>query len=545
MNRLDAFTRRCKRHVVRWLLAIAAVLASCVAVQAETVLRIVMNSDLKIIDPIWNTAFVIRDHGYMIYDTLFATDAQGEIRPQMVDTTEVSADKLTYTFTLRDGLKWHDGQPVTAEDCVASIKRWAARDAVGQKLMTFVAAVEAKDARTLSIRLKEPTGLLLPALGKPNSNVPFMMPRRVAETDPFTQITDSTGSGPFIFKRELWRPGHLAVYVKNPDYKPRPEPVSRLAGGKRALVDRIEWHAMPDHLQAINALQAGEIDFIEAPPFDLHALLKADKNVQLMTLSPVGSQNIFRLNHLHKPFDNPMVRRALWYAFNQEDFLKAVIGDPDKYKACKALFICGTAYASDKGMDGLLESNFAKAARAPEAGGLRRHARRAAAVERSLLADQPRAGGQAADGEGRLQGRHAADGLAEHHHPHVQEEPARAGRLACLPDLALGHGPRRPGVEPLPQFVLRQGLQRLALRSRDGEAARPLRPRDRSGQAQGNRRGSTGPRHRVDALRLSRRMAPGFRRPYERHGIHLGWSDGVLERREEVKAAAGGFRSFR
>ena len=97
-----------------------------------------MNSDLKILDPIWNTAFVIRDHGYMIYDTLFATDAQGEIRPQMVDTTEVSADKLTYTFTLRDGLLWHDGQPVTAEDCVASIKRWAARDAVGQKLMTFV-----------------------------------------------------------------------------------------------------------------------------------------------------------------------------------------------------------------------------------------------------------------------------------------------------------------------------------------------------------------------------------------------------------------------
>jgi peptide/nickel transport system substrate-binding protein len=192
--------------------------------------------------------------------------------------------------------------------------------------------------------------------------VPFMMPRRVAETDPFTQITDSTGSGPFIFKRDQWRPGHLAVYVRNPEYKPRPEPVSRLAGGKVAKVDRIEWHAMPDHLQAINALQAGEVDFLEAPPFDLHALLRADRNIQLLTLSPVGSQNIFRLNHLHKPFDNPTVRRALWYAFNQEDFLKAVIGDPAKYKVCKTLFICGTPYASDKGMDGLLESHFDKAA---------------------------------------------------------------------------------------------------------------------------------------------------------------------------------------
>jgi len=293
MNRPDAFVRRCKRLVVRWLVAAAALLVSAGAVQAETVLRIVMNSDLKILDPIWNTAFVIRDHGYMVYDTLFATDAEGEIRPQMVDRTEISADKLVYTFTLRDGLKWHDGQPVTAEDCVASIKRWAARDAVGQKLMTFVLAVEAKDTRTIEIRLKEPTALLLPALGKPNSNVPFMMPRRIAETDPFTQITDPTGSGPFIFKRDEWRPGHLAVYVKNPDYKPRAEPVSRLAGGKRALVDRIEWHAMPDHLQAINALQAGEIDFIEAPPFDLHALLKADKNVQLMTL-------IMELNRLYR-----------------------------------------------------------------------------------------------------------------------------------------------------------------------------------------------------------------------------------------------------
>src|SRR5215813_3128857 len=123
---------RCKR-LVQLLAAAALSVAAAPAVHAESVLRIVMNSDLKILDPIWNTAFVIRDHGYMVYDTLFAIDAEGEIRPQMVDRTEISADRLTYTFTLRDGLKWHDGQPVTAEDCVASIKRWGARDTVGQK----------------------------------------------------------------------------------------------------------------------------------------------------------------------------------------------------------------------------------------------------------------------------------------------------------------------------------------------------------------------------------------------------------------------------
>ena len=154
--------------------------------------------------------------------------------------------------------------------------------------------------------------------------------------------------------------GPDAVYVRNPDYKPRDEPVSRLAGGKRALVDRIEMLAMSDHQQAINALLAGEIDFIEAPPFDLHRLLKRDRNIQMMTLSPVGSQNVFRINHLHKPFDNPRIRQVLWYAFNQEDFLKAVVGDPAKYKVCKALFICGTTYASEKGTAGRLESNFDK-----------------------------------------------------------------------------------------------------------------------------------------------------------------------------------------
>src|SRR5438046_7546852 len=216
------------RRLVAVIAAVGA-LALVGPAQAETTLRVVMHSDLKIVDPIWTTAYIVRSHGYLNYDTLFSMDAKGDIKPQMVDKYEVSKDQLTYTMTLRDGLLWHDGQPVTAEDCVASIKRWAARDAVGQKLMTFIQTVAAKDARTIELSLKEPTGLVLPALGKANSNVPFMMPKRVAETDPFTQITDSTGSGPFIFKRDQWRPGHLAVYVRNPNYKPRAEPVSRLA----------------------------------------------------------------------------------------------------------------------------------------------------------------------------------------------------------------------------------------------------------------------------------------------------------------------------
>ena len=198
----------------------------------------------------------------------------------MVDKWTVSDDKLTWTFTLRDGLEWHDGQPVTAEDCVASLKRWSARDGMGQKLMSFVAELKATDAKTFVMKLKEPYGLVLGTLGKPTSNIPFMMPKRVAETDPNTQITETIGSGPFIFKKDEWKPGEKAVYLKNPKYKPRAEPPSGFAGGKVAKVDRVEWIWIADAADAVNALLNGEIDFIEAPPHDLLPLLVKDANIQ-------------------------------------------------------------------------------------------------------------------------------------------------------------------------------------------------------------------------------------------------------------------------
>jgi peptide/nickel transport system substrate-binding protein len=329
--------------------------------QADRTLRIVAHSDLKILDPIWTPAYITRNHGYMIYDTLFAADAEGQIKPQMLEKYDETSDKLVYTFTLRDGLLWHDGQSVTSDDCVASIKRWAAKDAAGQMLMRFVESLAVVDTKTFRLKLKEPTGLVLTALGKRSSNVPFMMPKRVAETDPNTQISDFTGSGPFVFKKDEWKVGDKVVYVKFDKYLPRPEPASGLAGGKVVKVDRVEWRAISDHMQAVNALLAGEIDFIETPPHDLYPILRADPNVKLWILNPLGLQYMFRPNHLHYPFDNPKARQALWYAFNQEDFPKATIGDPNYYKVCRAVFPCGTPLASEKGMDGLLTSNFDKA----------------------------------------------------------------------------------------------------------------------------------------------------------------------------------------
>jgi len=328
---------------------------------AQTTLKVALHSDLKIVDPIWTTALISTHHGYMVYDTLFALDGKLEVKPQMVDKWEVSPDKLTWTFTLRDGLEWHDGKPVTAEDCVASIKRWGAKDSMGQKLMGAVADLSAPDARTIKMVLKEPYGLVLESLGKSSSNVPFMMPKAVASTDPNTQITDSTGSGPFIFKKDEWRAGEKAVYVKNPKYKPRAEPASGLSGGKVAKVDRVEWLTLPDTQTQVNALTNGEVDMVEIVPPDLLPLLAKDKNVKVTVVNTAGRQYSMRFNVLFKPFDNAKVRQAVLYALAQKEVLEANVGNPTYYRECKSLFPCGSPLESTKGWDDKLGGNVARA----------------------------------------------------------------------------------------------------------------------------------------------------------------------------------------
>jgi peptide/nickel transport system substrate-binding protein len=345
----------------RFISTLAAALAIAAPAGAETVLKVSLHSDLKIIDPIWTTALISTHHGSMVYDVLFAPDATLAIKPQMVDKWQVSPDKLVWTFTLRDGLEWHDGQPVTGADCVASIKRWGAKDSMGQKLMGVVAELSAPDPKMIKMVLKEPYGLVLDSLGKAASNIPFMMPKRVAEGDPNSQITDATGSGPFIFKKDEWKPGEKAVYVKNPKYKPRSEPASGLAGGRVAKVDRVEWITIADQQTQVNALLNGEIDLVEIVPPDLLPLLAKDKNIKVMTTNTAGRQYAMRFNVLHKPFDNPKIRQAVLYALDQKAFLEANVGVPEYYKACKSLFPCGSPLESTKGWEDKLAGNAAKA----------------------------------------------------------------------------------------------------------------------------------------------------------------------------------------
>ena len=211
------------KQLTRWMVGAAAAAAIALSpnVHAEKVLRVVPHADLKNLDPIWTTAYITRNHGYMVFDTLFAVDQDLKIQPQMVDTWKVSDDGLVYTFTLRDGLQWHDGKPVTSADCIASISRWGKRDGMGQKLMDFTKSMAAVNDKTFTLTLNEPYGLVLDSLGKISSNTPFMMPKRLAEVDAFEQVPEIVGSGPFKFVKDEWVPGAKIVYVKNTDYVPR------------------------------------------------------------------------------------------------------------------------------------------------------------------------------------------------------------------------------------------------------------------------------------------------------------------------------------
>jgi len=336
-------------------LALSVALAMTSPADAKTITA-VMHSDLRVIDPGITTAYITRDHGYMVYDTLLAEDANFKIQPQMADW-KVSDDKLTYTFTLRDGLKWHDGTPVTAEDCVASLRRWGRNDGMGQKLMDFTASLEATDDRTITLKLKEPYGLVLESIGKPSSLVPFMMPKRLAETPPGQQIKEQIGSGPFKFVQAEFQPGVKAVYEKNRDYVPRKEPPSWTSGGKVVKVDRVEWITMADAQTAVNALQSGDIDFMENPSWDILPVLSANPELKLEILNKLGYQTLGRMNFLYPPFDDVKVRRAALLAMNQKDVMDALVGNPEYYRICGAIFVCGTPLASDVGAESLVKGN--------------------------------------------------------------------------------------------------------------------------------------------------------------------------------------------
>ncbi len=328
-------------------LSVLAGLPSAAFAQDKDTLRFAGATDIRIIDPIWSLEYNTRNHGYLVYDTLFAYDSKFQIKPQMVDTWTVSSDQLQYRFKLRPGLTWHDGAPVTAADCVASIKRWGQRDSIGQALIAAASEIRATGTDTFEIILKEPFGHVLSALAKTGSPVPFMMPERIAKTSAFEQIKETIGSGPFVFARDEWVPGDKAVYKKFAGYKPRSEPADFMSGGKVAKVDRMEWVFIPNGATAVASLLAGEVDWLEHPPADLLGSLKDDKNIVARAVDPFGMQTMLRFNHIHPPFDNEKVRRAVLQTIDQSEYMRVLSDDKRSWGLCRSFYFCGTRFGRD------------------------------------------------------------------------------------------------------------------------------------------------------------------------------------------------------
>ena len=342
--------------------SLAALALPFSAMAQEKTLKAVMHADVRVIDPIWTTQTIANIHGALIYDTLFGNDANLKPQPQMVGKYEISPDRLTYTFTLRDGLKFHDGSPVTTKDVIASIKRWGAKDGVGQRLMSYVTALDAVDDKTFKMVLREPYGMVLESLGKNGSSIAAIMREKEALTDPQQQVKEAIGSGPFIFAKDQWVPGSKAVYLKNKDYVPRTEAPSSFAGAKIPGVDRIELVWISDPQTAMSALVNGEIDFYENPNTDFLPLLAKARGVKVMKTGTISTAlGMIRLNHLHPPFNNVKARQAMYYLINQEDFLRAIIGDPKYYRTCYGLLTCGGPYENDGGSNLAKEYNPKKA----------------------------------------------------------------------------------------------------------------------------------------------------------------------------------------
>ena len=353
-----------RRQVVRGAAATAAMALGAPSVHAQNgrqTLRFVAQADLKVLDPIGTTAYITRNHGYLVYDTLFGTDEQFRVKPQMVDRTTVSPDGMKYTFTLRDGLRWHDGQPVLSEDCVESVKRWGKRDRFGQILMAHTGKITPLDKRTFTLELAERFGPVLDALGKPSSNVPFMMPARIASTPAEEQIKEFVGSGPFKFARDEWQPREQVVYVRNSDYVPRDDIPSGSTGGKKVYLDEVIWRYIPDPWDAADDLAAGKVDWWEQPPIDFIPKIEENPDLQTLLIDPLGTQGWLRPNCLHPPFNNRKAREALLHMMDQVTYLALAIGQSQHYRTCDSVFACGGPYSASTGAEPLMKHDLTRA----------------------------------------------------------------------------------------------------------------------------------------------------------------------------------------
>ena len=333
-----------RRHLLRGAAAAAMPTRFAIAQPAAArVLRLMPHAPLTQLDTHFTTALVTTNHGWASQDTLFGVNTKQETKPQMASGYTFEDDGRTCLIGLRDGLKFHNGEPVLARDCAARLKRWSAREALGQMAAQFIEAWEAKDDKTIRIRLKRPLPALIPLMSRGGATIPFMMPEYLAKTDPFKMITETVGSGPYRFVKDEYVPGARAVYERNPAYVPRQEAADWTSGGKVAHFDRFEWHWIPDSATAAAALRAGEVDWYEQVQPDLVPMLRANPAIRIGLANPTGYNGILRFNHIQAPFNNPAIRRAVLMAVDQADHMSSVTAaDPSAWRVCKSVLPCGT-----------------------------------------------------------------------------------------------------------------------------------------------------------------------------------------------------------
>ncbi len=337
--------------------ALAAPLATPNLVTAQIrakVLRFIPESDITVIDPIWTTATVTRNHGYLVFDTLYGQDDGFAMQPQMVAGHTIENEGLLWRLTLRDGLRFHDGEPVRGRDVVPSIRRFAARDAFGRALMDATAELSSPSDVVIQFKLRRPFPLLPNALGKSGTVMPAIMPERLALTDPNKQITEMVGSGPFRFNTTERVIGARVIYDRFDGYVPRADgPVQFTAGPKRVYYDRIDWHVIPDSQTCASALISHEAEWWQTPTPDLLPLLRS-QGLTTAVQDPSGALGILRFNHLYPPFDNVEIRRALLAAVDQTEFMRAVGGDDRRdWKDRVGIFSPGTPMASEAGIEAM------------------------------------------------------------------------------------------------------------------------------------------------------------------------------------------------
>jgi peptide/nickel transport system substrate-binding protein len=350
------------RHRIVIVAAFLFAAGTAFAASPPSSLRYAPAADLTGLDPQINGALATAEYAAMVYDTLFSMDANLVPRPQMVDRETISPDGLRYDFTLRPGLRFHDGQPVTGADVVASITRWMKRDALGQRMASAMVTFQAEGDNGFSMTFRQRFPFVEMALAWSGSGMAAILRKQDAETDPFKQTTTSIGSGPFRFLPDRWQIGSGAAWARNPDYVARDEPPSGMAGGKVARLDGVEMHYIPDASTRANALKTGEIDLVDLLPADLVDFVRADKKLVVDRLSPLGSEAFIRMNQLQPPFDKLKARQALALTVSQPEYMAAAYGAHEWWEeGCFSYFVCGSPNGSEAGSEPYRKPDYERA----------------------------------------------------------------------------------------------------------------------------------------------------------------------------------------